>query len=196
MKQTTKNGFRSMLLLVCLLTAFTMIWPGQETAAYKNIVTAGANFFSSANADYRQVYGQSVFMPEIKITRLVYRNFTAWGSFGFISKNGYIKEVDEKAHIRQTMLSFGFGYAHKMSAGLRLRGELGLAYISSKEEAMDLTQKCSGLGWKIGANLDYFISKKIFVTLTTAYSQASDETEAGKVELGGAQVGAGLGFAF
>lgn len=160
------------------------------------MVTAGGNFFSSSQTEYRQIYGQLVFMPEIKITGLVYRNFTAWGSFGLISKNGFIEEVDEKAHIRQTLLSFGVGYAQKLSAVLRLRAELGLTFISFKEEALEVIAKGSGVGWKIGVNLDYFIGKKMFVMLTTAYSQASDEAQTGKIKLGGFQAGAGLGFTF
>jgi len=160
------------------------------------MITAGGNFFSNSQTEYRQIYGQLVFMPEIKITGLVYRNFTAWGSFGLISKNGFIEEVDEKAHIRQILLSFGVGYAQKLSAVLNLRGELGLISIAFKEEAMEETVKGSGVGWKIGADLDYFIGKKMFVTLTTAYSMASDEAQTGKIKLGGFQAGAGLGFTF
>ena len=196
MKKTIKNGLQSMLLLVCLLASLSVVCPGKETAGRKFMVTAGGNFFSSLQTQYRQIYGQLVFMPEIKITRLVYRDITIWGSFGLISKNGFIEEVDEKAHIRQTMLSFGLGYVHKLSALLRLRAELGLTFISFKEEALEETVKGSGVGWKIGANLDYFVGKKTFVMLTTAYSMASDEAQTGKIKLGGFQAGAGLGFVF
>lgn len=185
-----------MLMLAGLLAAFGMICPGQETATPKNIVMVSANLFCSANADYRQVYGPAVFMPEIKITRLVYRNFIVWGSFAFIAKNGFIEEVDEQAKIRRTMLGFGIGYALKLNVSLRLRAELGLTSIAFKEEALGGTFKGSGLGWNIGANLDYLIGKKLFATLTTGYSGASAEAETGKIKLGGFQAGAGLGFTF
>ena len=185
-----------MFLLVCLLASLSVVCLGEEIAVRKYMVTVGGNLFRSSQTSYRQIYGQSAFMPEIKITRLVYRDITIWGSFGSISNNGFIEEVKEKAHIRQTMLSFGLGDGHKVSALLRLRGELGLTFISFKEEALEETLKGSGLGWKIGVNLDYFIGKKMFVTLTTAYSQAGDEAQTGKIKLGGFQLGAGLGFAF
>lgn len=185
-----------MFLLVCLLTFFSVCCLGEETATRRNMVTVGAGLFRSANADYRSVYGQSTFMPEIKISRLVYGGIAIWGSFGWIANNGFIEEVDEKTHIRQTMLSLGLGFMQKLSAPLRLRGELGLAHISFKEEALDVIQKGSGMGWNIGIDLDYRINNKMFVTLTSSYSQASDEVEAGKIELGGLQIGAGLGFIF
>jgi len=196
MKQTIKNGLGSIFLLLCLLASLSVVCLGEEITDWKYMITAGGNFFSNSQTEYRQIYGQLVFMPEIKITGLVYRNFTAWGSFGLISKNGFIEEVDEKAHIRQILLSFGVGYAQKLSAVLSLRGELGLISIAFKEEAMEETVKGSGVGWKIGADLDYFIGKKMFVTLTTAYSMASDEAQTGKIKLGGFQAGAGLGFTF
>ena len=196
MKQTIKNGLGSIFLLLCLLASLSVVCLGEEITDWKYVITAGGNFFSNSQTEYRQIYGQLVFMPEIKITGLVYRNFTAWGSFGLISKNGFIEEVDEKAHIRQILLSFGVGYAQKLSAVLNLRGELGLISIAFKEEAMEETVKGSGVGWKIGADLDYFIGKKMFVTLTTAYSMASDEAQTGKIKLGGFQAGAGLGFTF
>lgn len=193
---TTKNSLKSIFLLVCLIVSFSLASPAEEISNKRFMVTAAANLFRSASNDYRKIYSQAVFMPEIKITALVYRNFTAWGSIAFISKDGYIEEVDEQAHINQTILGLGLGYAREVSAKLRLRGELGLTSISFKEEALEETQKGSGLGWRIGANLDYFLSKKMFVTLTTAYSQASDEAQTGKIELGGFQLGAGLGFTF
>lgn len=196
MKPRTKNGIKSMLLLLCLIASLGVVCQGEESAARKFMVTAGGNFFLSSSGDFRQIYGQAFFMPEIKIMRLVYRNFFVWGSFSLIARDGVIEEVDEKVHIGQTLLGFGFGYVFKLSAILRLRGELGMTYISFKEEALDDTQKGSGLGWKIGANLDYFLGNKIFLTLTTAYSQAGDEAQTGKIELGGFQAGAGIGFAF
>ncbi|MCK7479262.1 MAG: hypothetical protein M0C28_19275 [Candidatus Moduliflexus flocculans] len=149
------------------------------------MATAGINLFNGASADYRQIYGQAVLMPELKVTARVYRDFTVWASCALIAKDGYIEEVDEATHIRQTLLGFGAGYAHDLSAKLRLRGELGMTYISFKENALAETAKGSGLGWKIGANLDYSICKKMFATLAAGYGNASDEADFGKIELGG-----------
>jgi opacity protein-like surface antigen len=196
MKLTKKSGLRSMIPFVFLFACLGMACPAAEIPAHRFMATAGVNAFRAASGDYRQLYGQTAFMPEFKLTCLVYKNFSVWGGFGLVSRQGRIEEVDETAKINQTFLSFGVGYAHKLSGKLRLRGELGLEYVSFKEEALAVTQKGSGLGWKVGAGLDYFIGKRLFVNLAAAYSQAGDETEAGKVELGGAQAGAGVGLIF
>lgn len=195
MKQTIKIALKPTLLLMLILFSFTLVCPGKEIADSKFMVTAGGNLFFSSAASYRQIYGQA-FMPEIKISGLVYKNISVWGACGFIAKNGLIEEVNEPAKISQTMISFGAGYVHKLSASLRLRGELGLTFISFKEEALEATLKGSGLGWKIGANLDYFFWKKLFATLGASFSQANDEAETGKIKLGGFTLGVGLGFAF
>ncbi len=185
-----------MFLLFCLIVSLGVACQGEEGPARKFMVTASGNFFLSSSADYRQIYGQAVLMPELKITGLAYKNLTVWGSFSFIGKDGFIEEVEEKAHISQTMFALGIGYAHKFSPLLRMRGELGLTSISFVEKALEETQKGWGLGWKIGVNLDYFIGNKTFVTLTTAYCQTSDAAQTGKIELGGFQTGAGFGFTF
>jgi hypothetical protein len=196
MKSAIKKGLQLIFLLLFMFVSVSRVCPGKEIASPRLMVTAGGNLFSGSSGDYRQIYGKSVFMPEIKVTGLIFRNFTAWGSLGFISKNGYIEEVAEPSKIQQTMFGIGIGYAHKLSAVLRLRGELGLAFISFQEQAMEETANGSGMGWKIGVNLDYFIGKKLFVTLTAAYSAAGDEAETGRIKLGGFQAGVGLGFAF
>jgi hypothetical protein len=196
MKQTIKNGLKSASLLLLMVVILTLACPGEEIPGHKFMVTAGANLFFSSASGYRQIYGNTVFMPEIKITRLVYGNICVWGGCGWISKHGLIEDVNEPAQIRQTMLGVGLGYVHKLSALLQLRGELGLMFISFKEEALEVVQRGSGLGWKIGANLDCFAWKKVFATLSASFSQASDEVQTGKVKLGGFQLGVGLGFAF
>jgi hypothetical protein len=196
MKQAKKSGLRSMIMPAFLFVALGMACPGAEVQARKFMATAGVNIFQSASRGYREIYGQMAVMPEIKVACRIYKNFTVWGGVGLVSKQGFIAEVDEDAEIRQTFFSIGAGYAQKLSPRLRLRGELGLAAIAFKEEALGGTLKGSGLGWRIGADLDYFIGKKLFVILAAAYSDASDEVETGKIRLGGLQAGVGLGFAF
>ena len=196
MKQTKKSGLRSMILMMFLFACLGAAGPAAEIPAHRFMVTAGANVFFPASGDYRSIFGRSVFMPEVKVTCLVYRNFSLWGGFAWVAKQGMVEEVDETAKINQTFLSLGAGYAQKLSDKLRLRGELGLTYVSFREEALQRVQKGSGLGWKIGADLDYFIGKRLFVMLAAAYSKTGDETEAGKIDLGGAQAGAGIGVIF
>jgi len=179
-----------------LLSFFSTQSPGEDSVNRRFMVTTGGNFFSPSQIEYRQIYGKKIFMLEIKITGLVYRNFTAWGSFGLIGKDGLIEEIDETAHIRQTLISLGVGYRHRVNTLLRLRGELGLNYISYNEEALDDAQAGSGFGLKIGANVDFLVSKSIFVTLTGAFGTAGDEAETGRIKLGGFQAGVALGFAF
>ena len=196
MKQSTKIGIRTAVLLAFWFIALGMASPGAAAPDRKFMATAGANVFQPSSSAYRAIYGETAVMPEIKLTYKMIKNFTLWGGFGLFSKQGFIEEVAEEAEIRQNFFSIGVGYAHKLSAKLRLRGEIGLIYITFSEKALQMVQEGSGLGWKLGADLDYFIGKKLFVTLAAAYSAASDNVETGKIDLGGLQAGLGLGFAF
>jgi hypothetical protein len=196
MKQAKKNGLKSMIMLGFLLASMGMVCPGEAAPDRKFMATAGVNVFQPSSSAYRAIYGETAVMPEIKLTYKMIKNFTLWGGFGLFSKQGFIEEVAETAQIRHNFIGIGVGYAHKLSAKLRLRGEIGLIYITFSEKALQMVQKGSGLGWKLGADLDYFIGKKMFVTLAAAYSAASDNVETGKIDLGGLQAGLGLGFAF
>ncbi len=196
MKHSEKIGKRTEILLAFWFIALGMASPGAAAPERKLMATAGVNSFQPSSSDYRDIYGETAVVPELKITYKIFKNFTLWGGFGLISKQGFIEEVAEAAEIRQNFFNIGVGYAQKLSARLRLRGELGLAAITFKEEALGSIQKGSGLGWKLGADLDYFIGKKLFVFLAGAYSAASDNVETGKIDLGGLQAGVGLGFAF
>jgi hypothetical protein len=196
MKETTRNVFKSLFILVFLFSAFVRVCPAEDIPAHKFMVAASGNIFRSPASSYRKIYGSTSFMPEIKFMFLAYRNFGVWGSFAYIDDSGWIEEVDEAASIRQTVLGFGIGYAHQLAAALCLRGELGLAYDSFKEEALAETFKSSGLGLKIGVSLDYRIWKKWFAILSASYSQISDDAQTGKIDLGGTQVGVGIGVVF
>jgi opacity protein-like surface antigen len=196
MKQTIQKGLQLILLTLLMFFSFSLLSSGAEMADSKFMVTASGNLFSGSAASYRQIYGQAVFLPEVKISGLVFKNISVWGAYGWNAKKGFIEEVNERAQIRQTMLSFGAGYVYKLNARLQLRAEAGMTFISFKEEALEGTLKGSGTGWKIGANCDYFVWKKVFATLGASFSQAGDEAETGRIKLGGFQLGVGLGFAF
>ncbi|GEM_PF-3896016 len=196
MQQLRKKRLRSMILLVFIFASLRMSALGAGGSPREFMVSVVANAFRSDSREYRQLYGQAVLMPQLKLTCLVYGNFSIWAGFGMVSRQGYIGEVGETAQIDQTLLSLGAGYVQKLSGKLRLRGELGLVRISFKEKALEVVQRGSGVGPKLEVDLEYFVSKRVLVTLAAAYCRARDEMDIGKVELGGAQAGAGVGLVF
>jgi hypothetical protein len=196
MKEAKSRRLRSISLLVCLIVLSSAARAEAAISDYKFIATAGPVLFRNSAAGYRQLYGTMSFMPEIKLTCLSSLDISAWFAAGLFADNGLIEEVEEEATFQELRLSFGIGYARKVNAKLRLRGELGIVGINFKEKALAMVHKGSVLGWQIGVSLDYLIKQKLFLFLTFAYSQASDEVLIGKIELGGAQAGIGLGYDF
>jgi hypothetical protein len=196
MKQAKNARRRSIFLLAGLIVALGAIQGAAAVPGHKFMVTAGASMFSSSAGAYRQLYGASSLMPDIKFTYLVMDHLSVWCGAGFGSDKGTVAEVEEEVSFKRSLFGLGLGYVRNMGSALRLRGELGLAIIHFSEEALGLVNEGSGIGWRIGANLDYFVGKRIFLVLAAAYSQASADAETGKIGLGGAQLGAGFGFAF
>ena len=122
MNQSTKIGIRTAILLTFWLITLGLACPGAVAPDRKLMATAGVNIFQASSSDYQDIYGETAVMPELKITYKIFKNFTLWGGFGLVSKQGFIEEVAEAAEIRQNFFNIGVGYAHNLSARLRLRG--------------------------------------------------------------------------
>ena len=179
-----------------LLLAMAAACPGAGAPAKRFIASAGVNVFNSASGDYRRTYGDAVLMPELKLTWLALGDFGVWGSCARVDKQGLEAEVNEPAKLGQWFLAAGVGYARGLGSRMRLRVELGLAYVAFREEALGRSNEGGALGWRAGACLDHGLGETLFATLSASYSRVLIDLEPGRIELGGLRVGLGLGAAF
>lgn len=184
------------LFAVCLLLALATTLPSAVAPARRFMASAGVNVFNSASGDYRRTYGGAVLMPELKLTWLAVGNFGVWGSCARVDKRGLVAEVNEPAALGQWFLAAGIGYARGLGRQMRLRGELGLAYVSFREEALGRANTGGALGWRAGACLDHGLGRVLFATLTASYSRIGLDVRGERVDLGGLRAGFGLGAAF
>lgn len=185
-------GFLAFLLLLAIAAAC----PAAGAPAKRFMASAGVNVFNAASSFYRQTYGGAILMPELKLTWLALGSFGVWGSCARVDKRGLVAEVNEPADLGQWFLAAGVGYARGLGRRMRLRGELGLAYVSFREEAMERTQKGGGLGWRAGACLDHGLGGILFATLSASYSRIGLDVKKERIDLGGLRAGLGLGAAF
>ncbi len=198
MKSEKRHGSRScrVFLAFFLLLAFAAACPAAGVPAKRFMATAGVNVFNSASGDYRRTYGGAVLMPELKLTWLAVGNFGLWGSCARVDRQGLVAEVNEPADLGQWFLAAGIGYARVLGKRMRLRGELGLAYVSFREEALGRANTGGALGWRAGACLDHDLGKSLFATLSASYSRIRLDAGGEGIDLGGLRAGFGLGAAF
>jgi len=188
MKKAFKIGF--FLLLVSSIVV-------QARAEDKKIMlTLGGNLLVSSDSGFKDIYGSGNFYPEIKVAYKVYKDFYLWTGYGFLSNTGTIAVIEEEAKSRQDFLSIGAGYYGKVINGLDYKAEAGLCYVNYKEEAMELEQSGSAIGFRIDGALLYPVYRNIFAGATLGYMHGSDKIDDISIKLGGFKAGIALIFRF
>jgi hypothetical protein len=195
MRSILKDATHKFLVTAAaLLLAAPLAWGAADEGRIR--LSVGVGPFRATAASYRQLYGGTSFMPEIRLGRTLGRNLLLWGGCAWNSDDGVMVEVSEPARIRRTVLSLGAGYNGRLAGRLRWRAEAGLALLSFREEALGAVVKGRGLGWRLGSGIDWFAWDRVFIFLAAAFTHAGDDAETGRLRLGGLHLNGGMGFAF
>lgn len=158
----------------------------------KFMVSVAGNYLTPSDSGYKDVYGSSVLLPEIKAGYKLYKGFFIWAGYGFFSKKGTTTELEQEAKSTQHFLSFGIGYDGKISKRFGYKAELGLLNASYKEEAFGEKVTDNSIGFGIETGILYRIWSGIFIKISAGYLSASDTVEDVKIKLGGFKAGIGL----
>ena len=178
------------LFILCVMA----ILCGMVHSEGKMLITATGNLLMPADGNYRDLYGDSVFFPEFKLGYRLFNNGYIWLGFGFFSRSAETAILKLPADSKQTLFSFGGGYTFNISEKVGFNGELGLASISYKEEALDLEMSGSAIGFVVNGSVFFKVTEKIFLQAVLGYAYASDEIDDAKIKLGGFKSGIGVGI--
>ena len=183
----------SMLLMIVLLLSFL---PMKGFAGDSFLVSITGNYLVPADEGFKEIYGSSVFYPELKLGYKMSKSWLLWFRYGYLSANGTTPVLNREAKTTQHFLSGGPGYMGKISQKLFYTIEAGIFYVKFKEEALDEELSDSAIGFRIDGGLIYRLSQSFFVDMTLGYINASDTIEGlpTPVELGGFKAGIGLGI--
>jgi len=178
----------TVLLLILALAA------GTASAADHLMISGGVSIMQPADSAYRDIYGSGVVYPEGALGIRLYRDLYLMGGVGVMTKKGTTPELGFAAKSTQTFISAGLGYLANISGGLKWKIEAGIADISYKEQAMDLSVSGSSLGWQVETGLMVMMGKTVFAGVAMGYISASDTVEDVKIKLGGFRASLSLGF--
>jgi len=182
---------KAWVLIVSLPAVLSCLWGGQTFT-----VSLGAGIQSPADSGYRDVYGRSVFLPELKGGLSLSSSFYVWAGYGLITAKGETPELNAEARSSQNVLSLGGGYQGVLSDSLGFKAEIGLADVFYKEEAFDETISGSALGFTAGAGLTYALGKMFFLQAEAGYLLAQKTINDIEVKMGGLKAGLGAGLRF
>jgi len=154
------------------------------------------NYLVPADSGYKDIYGKSMFYPELKAGYAFSGDFYVWAGYGFLDRQGETPVLKLEAKSSQDFLSAGLGYRGGAADGLGYFVELGLANVSYKEEAMGVTEKGSVLGFRADAGLTYTVASPLFICLELGYISTSKKVNEVTIKPGGLKAGLGVGLKF
>ncbi len=178
------------------LTAGIFLLCGYTFSDGKFMVSVSGNYLVPSDSGYKDVYGDSVFYPELKAGYRVHKGFYVFAGYGFFTKKGTTLEFGQKSESTQNFLSLGIGYEGSISDRFGYKVELGLLHAKYREEAMgeEVSGSSTGFGGEVG--FLYRIHSSIFAKAFAGYLRASDRIQDVAIELGGFKAGLGLVFGF
>ncbi len=149
-----------------------------------------------ADSGYKEVYGQNVFLPELKGGFFLSPSIYLWAGYGQATAKGKtaVLELDSKSS--QNYLQVGAGWQGALSGKLGFRAELGLAEILYREEALGETVSGSTIGFILSGSLTYSLSKMFYLLADAGYLYAKKTINSVGVKMGGLRAGFGAGLNF
>jgi len=182
---------KTLILLFAL-----MVLAGWAQAAGSFHVRLTGNVLLPGDSGYKDIYGKSVFYPELKAGYAFSSDIYIWAGYGFVNEKGETPVLKLPAESSQKFLSFGLGYRGAFSDALGWFAELGLTNASYKETAMDVTESGSVLGFRADAGLTYTVASPLFLSLELGYISTSKKVNSVTIKPGGLKLGLGLGLKF
>ncbi|HEX7503378.1 MAG TPA: hypothetical protein VF451_08135 [Acidobacteriota bacterium] len=188
---------KKILVVLAVLIFLSPLLPARGDTFFASV--GGAALFPG-DKNFKNLYGDVLLSPEIKVGYNLYRNFYFWLGGSFASATGALPVLEDEIKATQTFLSLGAGWETRR--GRRWQGEFFAALLLAgfREKAMGATASKTAPGFDLGTGLRYYLGKKTFVGMTVGYAGAwtTARTEALErdIILGGLRLGAGLGFRF
>ena len=196
-KKTRLAGIAFLLFKKISFLLFFILGSAVTTglSAEKIMLTVSGSYIFPADAGYKNVYGETLFVPEFKLGVRIIDQLYVYGLFMTGSKDGTTPDLELTTHSRQQFFGGGLGYFPSVGRHLKVFIGAGVANASYKEEAMELTIS----GNKIGLNLEagiYYKEKFLFSGIEAGYCQAKDNYEGVDFKIGGGRLSLVLGVVF
>ncbi len=187
-----------LLLMVFFLSLFKVNGftenPGDQ--GKRLMIGITGNYLVPADANFKKIYSNGVFYPELQARYKILRGFYLWAGYGFVSVTGETPVLKMEAKSTQHFLSAGIGYKFHLSSRFDYVSEMGVFNASYKEETLGEKLSDSAIGFRIKNGLLYRLNRTFYVEVSLGYLTASDVVDDISIKLGGFRTGIGLGAAF
>ena len=182
---------KSMIVIMMIITAAAML-PAQE----HTLISISGTMLRPNDGDFRDIYGDTQFMPEIRADVKLFKGLCLRLGYGFYSAEGATPELAFDCSTSQNTLTVGVSYLGKISPRWHWSAGIGVCRLGYKEEALD--QEVTGSAWGPAADIGIlaFFGRHLLARVDVGYAGAEDTIEDVTVKLGGLKAGAGIGIRF
>ena len=190
--KTNKNNLKKMKVMV-IFSVVLLSFGWQRLLADRVMFSMSGGYLFPADSGYKEIYGRKIFVPEFKLGLRVFDQIYIYGNFFSFSKKGFTPELQEPAASRQQFLGGGLAYFPYLNQHWKAFLGVGVASISYREEAMEVTVSGHKLGFSVEGGI-YYKEKFMFLGINGAYTSATSSYEGVSFKLGGARASILLGF--
>ena len=143
------------------------------SAESRLFISMGAGLMRPADSGFRQIYGNQALLPEVSVALRLTNGLFLTAGAGRVSEEGRTQELGLETKARQGYYSGGLGYLFRISGGLSVDVNAGVAAMTCREEALGAVIKGKGLGYKAEAGI-YLMEEdgRAFIGLRLGYVSA------------------------
>lgn len=182
---------RAIVLLVVMMFTLSGLFAGPRFN-----FSLAANLQWPADSGYKEIYGQSVFLPEFRAEYSLTPCIYLWAGYGRTAAKGETPELKSAAKSSQDYLQLGAGYEGVLSGKLGFKGAIGLADVLYREEALGEKISGSAIGFVLSGSLTYELGRMFYLLADVGYLYAQKTINAVSVKMGGFRAGLGAGLRF
>ena len=171
------------------------------SAESKLFLSVGANLIRPADEAYRSIYGGQVLYPELAVAFRMARGFCLTGSVGEFAKDGTTPVLGLETQAKQSYLTLGIGYLHRISGGICVEAGAGGAILKFREDALDTWVEGHKVGLMAEGGVFYvpedgqiFLGLKLGFLSASVNDIASDVAGSQQVQLGGFRISVSAGI--
>jgi hypothetical protein len=172
--------------LIYILVILAILFAAHPLAAQGNFtISVSGNVMLPADSDYKDVYGDTAFFPELKLSLKVSNGFYIWGGYGMVSQTGETILLGLEAKSKQHYISLGGGYNGSLTGNLEFFIDAGAVFMSYSEETMGAKLSDDAIGYRIDGSLLYRLGGGLLGGVNVGYVYATDTIEGFPIKIGG-----------
>ena len=150
-----------------------------------------------ADADYRLIYGDAVFMPRLELAYAFSPGLSVWAAGSGLKKNGLGPLTGIACSSSQIFLAAGASYATNVTPAIAARLAAGPMLVFYREEAGEAAASGNAFGADLNAALSWALSSRLALEGRLGWLLAAERTAAGdRFRLGGPWAGLGVAWNF